>query len=352
MFEITAENAVDYLKGLGLMADDGTARVSVLTGGVSNFVLLVEPKSGPPFVLKQARPQLRTRAAWFSRLERILREIDMMRHLKDVLPIGAIPRLLFADRDNYAYGMEAVARDHVVWKSELLAGRFDRDIAGRLGGMLAAIHHAPTSPELRHRLGDREFFDELRIDPYYRRIAKTHPDVQPAIARLIREMADTAVGPVHADFSPKNVLVTRREGSPTGVTLVDFETGHWGDPAFDFGFFLTHLLLKGVYHHRQVNELIGLADVFLDRYWDACPPDAPAALQRAELERRSVPHVAACMLARVDGKSPVDYLTDPDKQEFVRAISRDGLLDPPPTFAEFFDRVREGIASRSERVSR
>jgi len=36
---------------------------------------------------------------------------------------------------------------------------------------------------------------------------------------------------VLADFSPKNILITDQ-----GIHLVDFETAHYGDPAFDLGF--------------------------------------------------------------------------------------------------------------------
>ncbi len=57
MQEITADNAIDYLRASGRIA--GPAHVELLSGGVSNLVLRVTTVDGP-FILKQSRSQLRT----------------------------------------------------------------------------------------------------------------------------------------------------------------------------------------------------------------------------------------------------------------------------------------------------
>src|SRR5205807_7645898 len=133
---------------------------------------------------------------------------------------------------------------HAVWKQLLLSGRADAGVARRAGTYLAAIHRQTAQrPDLAAQFGDTSIFVELRVDPFYRRIADVSPEAAPHIDRLIAEMFSMPLCLVHADFSPKNVLIAGDR-----ISLVDFETAHYGDPAFDLGFFLSHLLLKSVRH--------------------------------------------------------------------------------------------------------
>ena len=97
--------------------------------------------------------------------------------------------------------------------------------------------------------------------------------------------------------------------------MVDFETGHYGDPAFDLGFFLSHLALKGVRAAAASGGDAGedaffrLADTFWKRYRaQIAAVESDPAFEDAGLERRTVAHLAGCALARIDGTSPVDYL--------------------------------------------
>jgi 5-methylthioribose kinase len=121
----------------------------------------------------------------------------------------------------------------------------------------------------------------------------------------------------HGDYSPKNILTHNR-----GFTLVDYETAHLGDPTMDLGFFLSHLLLKAVKHHRRRADYFELTHAFWRGY---------AAEVRfrplAELQARGVGHLGVCVLARIDGTSPVDYLPEESKREAARRLGRRVLLD-------------------------
>src|SRR5438105_4651841 len=99
MVEITEHNVLDYLRDSGRISP-GPATVELLGGGVSNLVVRVAT-SEATLVLKQSRPQLRTRDAWFSDLERIYREHEVMQALHALLPIGTVPQVLFVDRPNF-----------------------------------------------------------------------------------------------------------------------------------------------------------------------------------------------------------------------------------------------------------
>lgn len=329
MHLITTENAAGYLREAGLIA--GPAVAEALGWGVSNVVLRVTPEHGPAVVLKQSRELLRTRAEWRSRLDRIWREADVLRLLGERVP-GVAPQLLFEDRPNYVIVMEAIDAAHVVWKESLLAGHVEPSLADTLGELLARIHaatwHDPVVAEL---VGDQRAFDELRLDPYYRYLAAAHPALAPELRELVEASQSRRHALVLADFSPKNILLI-----PGGLKLVDFETGHYGDPPFDLGFFLAHLALKGV--------RAGPADVrcfdFALRFWDVYARAlAPQREEVPDFETWCVRHWLACLLARVDGKSPVDYL-DQEQQQVVRGFVLDSGLLPSRQMAEAVGMLR------------
>ena len=190
--------------------------------------------------------------------------------------------------------------------------------------------------ELLARMTDRAIFDALRLDPYYRATARAHPAEAPCFEKLVASVLDHPRSLVHADFSPKNLLVHRG-----GVMLVDFETGHFGDPAFDLGFFLSHLLLKTIRHRPRFDDFAGLTTAFWDRYTAGIstlsekPSFAPG-----EVHRRTVAHLAGGMWARIDGTSKIDYLPEPALQEMVRRFSKSLLLDAPADWPALLERLR------------
>ena len=363
MLEIDASTTLDYLRGPGqdflsqvglTVSDLDSATATELAWGVSNIVIRVDAReAGRSFVLKQSREKLRTEIDWFSQLERIWREVDMLHALRRLLPSGAVPVVLFEDRENYLFGMEAIEANHRVWKADLLAGNIGDDVARNLAGCLSAIHRGSTGDEaLAQQLGDRTVFDELRLDPFYRYVAEHDDHCRPALEAIIESSLTRSDCLVLADFSPKNILITSR-----GPVLVDFETGHFGDPAFDIGFFLSHLLLKTVYHDgtRRSQDMLDLVTAFEQRYfklltrssapeWTASDDDSTS-----EYERRCVRHLGACMLARVAGKSRVDYLREDWQPEFVTRYCHGLLTDSGLTLQEAFEWLKTALAGRSSR---
>ncbi len=351
MLELDAHNTLDYLRRRGDVSLPDDARVEMLGWGVSNVVLRVTCPGVDDFIIKQSRTQLRTKTEWFSRLDRIYREIGMLRLLAPLLPEGVIPCVLFEDRDNYLFAMEAFPARHVVWKQALLEGQIDLTIADRLGEYLSTIHTRTSNrPDLARQWGDLEVFDQLRLDPFYRYLAGVRPEAAPFLERLIEQNIATKCCIVLADFSPKNILLAENR-----IALVDFETGHYGDPAFDLGFFLSHLLLKAVHFARRFDEYAELTR----RFWQHYPqpaelPDVQddresatvvrhAELSTTDLFRRTQGHLAGCMWARVDGKSPVDYLTRAESQQHVREFCWSLFQAPAASWNEVLARLRTGL---------
>jgi 5-methylthioribose kinase len=280
-----------------------------------------------PFVLKQARAKLRTEKLWESRLERIWIERDALQLMGSILPEGAVPRVLFWDADQFLFAMTHAPENATVWKEQLLAGSVDPAVASHAGEILGTIHRATRDhPALNGQFADTTVFDELRIDPFYREIARVHPDIGPQIQALIASMSEVKHRClVLGDFSPKNMLIHDRR-----LTLVDFETAHAGDPAFDLGFFLSHIWLKNL----RAGESAGIPPGVFTPEFDALGPAFLGAYQKqaqlggvdTALLARAVRHWHACALARIDGKSPVDYLSE-ETRSFARREALRGLRD-------------------------
>jgi 5-methylthioribose kinase len=339
MIPLDPQTALDWLRSAGWLSPDVPAVVLPLAWGVSNVVLRVEPHGQPHFVLKQSREQLRTKDPWFSRLDRIWREADALRTLQPLLPSGRIPRVLREDRDNYLFTMEAAPARHTVWKQALLGGDLEASVARVLGEDLARLHtQTAIRPDLCTPFADRQVFIELRVDPFYRRVLQAAPEVQRPLNQMLEQMFASQICLVHGDFSPKNVLLTDQ-----GVVLVDFETVHWGDPAFDLGFFLSHLLLKTVLHRDRFEQAAELSRQFWHGYLAGLDDGRfHPVLTPATIVNRTIPHLAGCMWARIDGTSKIDYLPEPAQQQAVREFCRDLFLDSPGDWGGVLNRLKVG----------
>ena len=326
MFELSFANAAAYLAARP-EAPPGPWRVGALGGGVSNTVLLAE-NNNDRIVLKQSLAKLRVKEDWFADRTRIHRECSGIRWLAPHLPAGAVPPIVFEDRANCIFAMRATGPGARDWKSRLLAGEFSADTAARAGRILAAqIRCSWQSAECEAEFGDQRSFDELRIDPYYRFTAGAHPALAHYFSRLMAQSARRRVCLVHGDFSPKNLLV---DGSR--LTLIDFEVIHYGDPSFDSAFLLNHLLLKAVHMPGRTGALAKLAGHF----WSALTGGLPDGTDW--FERATIAHLGCLHLARVDGKSPAEYLTA-EGRERARELAILLIQEPPAHLLDAFERI-------------
>jgi 5-methylthioribose kinase len=325
---------VAYLQRGRWIESGECVRVRVLHGGVSNKTVLVE-RDGQGWVLKQALAKLRVPVDWFSDPMRIHREASALRWLERLLPDGAAPRLVFEDAVDHVLCMEAVPEPHENWKEKLLAGRVDHVEVTQFATLLGEIHRrsAERLDELRPEFGGREFFESLRVEPYYLYAAESEPDAAPFLRRLVDETRKVAVTLTHGDFSPKNVLI--HDGR---LKLLDFEVAHIGDPAFDIGFSLAHLLSKA--HHLPARRTELLASVTV--YWDAYCDTVGEAAFFDGLEERAVRHACGCLLARVRGRSQLEYLSDAEKDRQAGAVL--AILPGPPTLRELRDGFADALA--------
>lgn len=319
MFELDVTNALPYLVSRGYTPQ----RIMELGGGVSNTVLLVEAAE-LRFILKQSLGRLRVEEEWLADRDRALRECRALRELAPFLPPGSLPGILFEDAENYLFAMESAPADAEPWKTVLLRGDISPETAATAGRMLAAMIRAGLAdPSWAASFGGQSAFDQLRLDPYYRFTASRHPDLAPHFRSLIEETRARQVTLVHGDWSPKNLLVAGRR-----VMAIDFEVLHFGDPSFDAAFLLNHLLLKS-FHRPQWSPLYRQAAAgFWAEVEGTLDWFASAAMR----------HLGCLLLARIDGKSPAEYIQSGDTKVCIRRYARELILHPPPTAAALWER--------------
>jgi 5-methylthioribose kinase len=313
---------VSYLKGIGRVGEDEEPVVRVLAGGVSNRTVLVErPEAGGAWVVKQALPKLRVAVDWFSHPERIHREALGLRWLEALAPPGTITPLVFEDRDNYLLAMEAVPEPHENWKTMLLGRRLEKDHVEQFGRLLGTVHRRgyERREESESAFGDRSFFESLRLEPYYGYTAEQVPDAADFLRALVEETRARRDTLVHGDYSPKNILV--REGR---LVLLDHEVIHFGEPAFDLGFSLTHFLSKA-HHLRDMREDFADAARF---YWATYREVVEELPWVVDIEQRAVRHTLGCLLGRVAGRSPLEYLDESERARQREVVL--ALLSYPP----------------------
>lgn len=336
-FLLSPENLTAYLEGKKLVRDAKGCVVRELGGGVSNIVLLVEWPDEPErrWVVKQSLGKLRVKDDWRSDRNRIFREAESIRMLRPVLG-HSIPEVIHLDRSNYLYVMSAAPAGSTVWKESLLAcRRLDTAVAHEVGVLLARLISATEEEEeFMRRFGNQKNFVQLRIDPYYRTTASRHAHhhgIYCAFQDLIEESSEIRFSLVHGDFSPKNILVRGRD-----IFLIDFEVVHWGDPSFDSGFLLNHLFLKAFHRPQFAPIYFEAARVF----WKALRVGMGPEPSRS-FEYMTIRHLGALMLARMDGKSPVEYIKDIETKELVREAATNILLDPPSGLEKLIDRISQ-----------
>ncbi|HEY3442045.1 MAG TPA: aminoglycoside phosphotransferase family protein [Paludibaculum sp.] len=297
-----------------------------LGGGISNHVILVDAPGGCS-VFKQALGKLRVEQDWRSARDRVFRECAALRAVLSVLPPGAVPRVLLEAREHFIFAMEAAPADAQPWKSPLLAGEVRLEWAEMAGQLLGTwIRESMGRSGWQAEFASLTVFGELRVDPYYRTTAARHPELARHFASLIDECLNRRFSLVHGDFSPKNLLI-----SSQGMMVIDWEVVHWGDPSFDAAFLTNHLLLKAFHRPADWRRYQLAATTFWRALRAVVEPEwlLPAAMR----------HLGCLLLARVDGKSPAEYIQTETLRQRVRTSAIDLIHRPAANAAEAFERA-------------
>jgi 5-methylthioribose kinase len=320
---LTDLSVVDYLIAKAVISSREAVHVEILTGGVSNTVLGITTNT-KSWVLKQALPELKVAEKWEADQRRAIVEADGLRLFHALSP-KLVPELVFIDPERFVLIMERVPLESTVWKADLLNGIFYPEVARELGKTLAEWHlFGAENPKYQAQFMEDSLFEQLRVDPFYRFVSARNPPLQTSISRLIDELESDHSTIVHGDFSPKNIMID----SNHHIYILDFEVMHVGNPIFDLAFLLAHLLCKffRAENDQIASELSNLAQEFLDAYE-----------QLHSVGSSLSSHTALIALARVEGKSPVNYL-NAKQQEKLQSFTKQVLMISNPLDArDLFD---------------
>jgi aminoglycoside phosphotransferase (APT) family kinase protein len=306
------------LRRMGLLETAAVPAAERLAGGVSSDIWRVDLPSGSVCV-KRALARLRVAADWRAPVERNLYEGRWMRRAATAAP-GSAPVVLGHDQVTGTLAMEYLPpRTYPLWKPLLRDGRAEPGFAAMVGRGLARIHAASAAdPSAPADFASDAVFRAIRLEPYLIAAAEAHPDVAGALHALAAVTSETKRALVHGDVSPKNILV-----GPRGPVFLDAECAWWGDPAFDVAFCLNHLLLKCLWTPGARAGFLACFDALADAYLEGVRWEEPAGL-----EARAARLLPGLLVARVDGKSPVEYITAKDQRNRVRHVARALLARP------------------------
>ena len=329
------QRMIAALQRAGLIGDAGQADFEALTGGVSSDIWKVATPERV-FCVKRALAKLRVAADWQAPVERNRFEVAWYRIAHAIVP-GAVPEVLHHDPVEMLCAMRFLdPAEHRLWKPELRDGRAVPAEAAEVGRRLGRIHAATAGDaEVAAQFPANGIFHAIRLEPYLEATANAHPDLADALFALSRLTGGLRIAMVHGDVSPKNILL-----GPHGPVFLDAECACIGDPAFDLAFCLNHLLLKSLWN-PTAREAFGACFEALAASYLAEVDWEPVA----QLELRAASLLPALLLARVDGKSPAEYLTTDAQREHVRRCARP-LIESPPTL------LRDVLAAWNRELTR
>lgn len=306
------------LRRAGLLGLGEPPPMIPLTGGVSSDIWRVDI-DGKRYCVKRALARLRVEADWRAPVERNSYEAAYLEVVDRLVP-GAVPRLIFVDRAASAIVTRYLDPEaYRLWKTELMEGRIDPEVAAAVGNRLGRIHKGTAGDAaIAARFRSDQVFHAIRLEPYLLATAEAQPMVAAQLRALARRTASTRRCLVHGDVSPKNILV-----GLLGPVLLDAECAWYGDPAFDLAFVLNHLMLKAIHRPKDTDPFAEAFRRLVDAYFAQADWEP-----RQDLEERVTTLLPGLMLARIDGKSPVEYLTGGREKAAVRTFAIQHLAEP------------------------
>ena len=298
---LTADSFLAQLRSDGLVHSTG-ACLMPLSGGVSSEIYRVDD-GGESFVVKRALPRLKVADEWIADVTRNTYENRYLAYVGRFLP-RSVPALRVVQPEGGYFAMEYLGPEYRDWKKLLLEGHFDLTHATVAANTLGSVHRRSRGdPEAATLFDSGRCFYQLRLEPYLLTTGRRHPKLKQEFEAEAKRLENTTECLVHGDYSPKNILI-----SDDRMVILDSEAAWYGDPAFDVAFLLNHLFLKSLFHLRET----GVA-AMMQSFWQEY-----SRVSGIGLEYRVTKLILMLLLARIDGKSPVEYIQDTARKQFVR----------------------------------
>ncbi len=324
-----------YLKDKNLISDAKGYSITYCAGGVSGTVAFVTAGE-KPMIIKQALAQLKVKETWLCDPNRMNIEQLSNQIYHKYVP-SSVPEVYFYDEENYVYGREAAPENCTMWKSDLLSGLLDFQIAKQVIEALAIVHNkCSRDVEVAKAFDAKEVFYNLRISPYIEFTVGKYPELAEYAKPITKELMESKLTLVHGDFSPKNILVLDRK-----IFILDFEVAHYGHPSFDIAFFANHFLLKAIKHKQFSKAYLNMLGYMLKMYFEMID-----FMDVKALEVSFIKLLALMQLARIDGKSPAEYITEESDKQLVREIAFTIIKERPTQYQQVLKYVETLIEGK------
>ena len=274
-----------------------------ITTGVSSDIWYVETKK-KKFCIKRALNKLTVKEDWFAPVDRNNFEAKYFKECKKIVP-NSFPRILGHDSKKYILAMQWYDNNkYLVWKNKLLNDHVSNREAHMVARILIKIHNFFYGKKKFEKefLNDKTFH-AIRIEPYILFTSNSYPQFKKNFISVANSLVRNKKTLIHGDFSPKNILLGK-----SYPVILDAETACWGDPVFDLAFCLNHIVLKSIYKNNKI-EYLELGKNFIETYLKYLNYEKVDSFLN-----RFFSILPLFILARIDGKSPVEYFNEKHKQ--------------------------------------
>ncbi len=299
------------------------ATFTPMVAGVSSELWRIDV-GDKTYCIKRALPRLNVAEEWLAPVRRNAEEVRWLRFAATVAP-RQVPAVIADDPDaGIAILSWFDAARWTNWKPQLMQGLVRPAVGTEMGELLAGLHRrSAEQPELASSFDNMDLLSALRLDPFFIAAIRANPEVEHRLREAVEHLKTYRTALIHGDVSPKNILI--HISRPP--VLLDAECACWADPAFDVAFLCAHLFLKSAHVSRYRAWFYESIRRLIAAYGDAAPEP---------VNERLLLLVPALLLARIDGKSPADYLTEKVRNK-VRATALRLLLDPPASIADLIE---------------
>jgi tRNA A-37 threonylcarbamoyl transferase component Bud32 len=326
----------EALRELGLTQAAGPLAGEPLSGGVSCDIWRVDLPEGP-VCAKKALAKLKVAGEWFAPTSRIDFEAAYYRFARTVEP-GVTPEVLGHDPSRGVLVTEYLpSSEHTVWKDELQNGVVRTDLVRQLALTLRHLHDRSLADSQAHAAFNQpDLIHALRLSPYFLASIPANPELESELTELVNLFERNRHWLIHGDFSPKNILFGRDH-----PVILDAECANTGDAAFDLAFCSAHLCLKAAWKTQHTSKYKAAFDTFYAAYFEAGTD--------SDLDTRAARYLSGFLLARMDGKSPVEYITAPADKAAIRNFARNHLKQTPTSLRTLAEEWFSDWASRSDK---
>ena len=309
----------------GLLSSNQKYISKKITDGVSSDIWYVKT-SNKQYCIKRALAKLTVKEDWYAPIDRNNYEVKYFTHCRVIQPYS-FPKILGHDSKNFILAMEWFDnKKFIVWKKKLLEKSVSLKDGKRIGKLLSLVHKSFYKKKQYEKifLNDKTFYD-IRIEPYLRFTSKFYPEFYESYKKTINFLTKNKSTVIHGDFSPKNILLGKNF-----PVILDAETACWGNPAFDIAFFNNHIILKSIFNRKVFKSYLNLSNHFLKTYLANF-----SVVNNSNFISKFITLQALLILARVDGKSPVEYFKKQHKA-IARSLAKNLLLNKSKNLNNFY----------------